>query len=52
MCEKEADQLLLFNALKVLVDRNSLLSFIVKHIRHFLHQVSDQLRFTVPDISL
>lgn len=52
MCEKEADQLLLFNAFKVLVDRHGLLSFIVKHIRHFLHQVGDQLRRSVPEISL
>ncbi len=47
MNEKEADQLLFLNALKVLLDRNGLLSFLVKLTSHFLHQgINTYLRFT------
>ena len=38
---KEADQFLFLNTLKVLLDRNGLLSFIVQLTSHFLHHVPE-----------
>ena len=43
---KEADQFLFLNTLKVLLDRNGLLSFIVKLTSHFLHHaITTYLKF-------